>query len=97
MQEQKEKNDAEKLIKKLTGLIKKLPIEKLKQVEKLLNTVEKKALSLKEAAQILDVAVDTVRRAVKAGHIKAFQINKRGVYRIAVEEIEKFTKKGTQK
>ena len=53
-------------------------------------TFGKKAVSLKEAAEILDVSVDTIRRAIKAGAIKAFQINKEGNWKISIEELEKF-------
>jgi excisionase family DNA binding protein len=52
--------------------------------------VEKRVVSLKEAAHILGCSIDTVRRAVKSGQLKAFQINKQGNYRITVDEIERF-------
>lgn len=75
---------------KLAEDIKKLPADRLEVLEKLVSQMSKKAVSLKEAAEMLGVSVDTVRRAIKSGTLKAFQINKGGNYRIPIEEIERF-------
>lgn len=55
-----------------------------------MHTLKKRAFSLKEAAHILGCSIDTLRRAIKSGHLKAFQITKQGNYRVRVEEIERF-------
>jgi excisionase family DNA binding protein len=75
---------------KLAEDIKKLPPDRIDQLEKLVHSMGKKVVSLKEAAEILDVSVDTIRRAIKAGSIKAFQINKAGNWKISIEELERF-------
>lgn len=77
---------------KLTEEIRKLPLEKIDQLEKLLNAMGKKVISIKEAAEILDLSTDTVRRAIKSGSLKAFQLNKMGNWKIPIEEIERFMK-----
>jgi excisionase family DNA binding protein len=50
--------------------------------------MEQRAFSLKDVATILDVHPDTIRRAVKAGKLKAAKIGKD--YRIAKSELERF-------
>ena len=55
-----------------------------------MHCIEKRVVSLKEAAHILGCSIDTVRRAVKSGQLHAFQLNKQGNYRIKVDEIERF-------
>jgi excisionase family DNA binding protein len=78
----------------LTEEIKKLPPEKIEQLERLVRSLGKRALSLKEAAQMLNVSPDTVRRGIKSGSIKAFRLNKSGDYRISIEELDQFMKGG---
>ena len=51
---------------------------------------KKQALSIKEAAEILDVSVDTIRRAIKSGALQGFQLNKAGDWRISILELERF-------
>ena len=75
---------------KLAEDIKNLPADRLAQLEKLVKSLKKKVVSLKEAAEILDVSVDTIRRAVKSGSLKAFQINKAGNWKISIDELERF-------
>lgn len=79
-------------LEQLTQALSKLPVDKIDQVETLINSLGKRALSVKEAAQMLNVCTDTVKRAIKSGRIKAFRINKQGSYRIAMEEIDQFMK-----
>ena len=79
-----------KKLDKLAEEIKRLSPERIDQLEKLVHSLGKKVVSLKEAAEILDVSVDTVRRAVKSGVLKAFQINKAGNWKISIEELERF-------
>lgn len=82
------------LLDKIYDEIKKLSPERLEmletQIQMLEESTEKKAVSLKEAAKIMDVHVDTLRRAIRAGSINAFQVNKEGVWRIAMDEISRF-------
>ena len=77
---------------KLAEDIRKLPPERIDQLEMVMKSMQKKVLSLKEAAEMLDVSVDTIRRAVKSGSLRAFQINKAGNWKIPIEEIERFMK-----
>lgn len=51
-----------------------------------------KTLSVKEAADLLNVGVIMVRNLIKEGSIKAVRLADKGPWRIAVEEVEKFTK-----
>ncbi len=85
-------NKIKQRLDKLTEEIRKLPLEKIYQLEKLLNAMGKKVISIKEAAEILDLSTDTVRRAIKSGSLKAFQLNKMGNWKIPIEEIERFMK-----
>ncbi len=50
--------------------------------------MEQRAFSLKEVASILGVHPETIRRAVKAGKLKAAKIGKD--YRIAKTELDRF-------
>ena len=52
--------------------------------------MEQKAFSLKEVASILGVHPETIRRAVKAGKLKAAKIGKD--YRISKPELERYFK-----
>ncbi len=79
-----------KRIEKLSKDIQKLPPEKLDKLEVFLNTIEKRVFSIKEAAEILDLSVDTLRRAIKSGSLKALQLNKMGNWKIPIEEINRF-------
>lgn len=49
----------------------------------------KEVLSLKETAYLLNVSVDTIRRSIKSGFLKGFQINKAGNWKITTEEIKR--------
>ena len=84
------KTEALKRLEKLSEILKELPLDKIKQVEKYIHSLGKKALSLREASQAIGVSIDTIRRAIKSGSIKAFQVNRSGNYRIPVDEIERF-------
>jgi excisionase family DNA binding protein len=81
---------------KLAADIRNLPPDRVDQLEKVIRSMEKKVLSLKEAAEMLDVSVDTIRRAIKSGNLKAFQINKAGNWKIPIEEIERFMRGGKE-
>jgi excisionase family DNA binding protein len=50
--------------------------------------MEQRAFSLKEVADILGVHPETIRRAVKAGKLKAAKIGKD--YRIAKTEVDRY-------
>jgi excisionase family DNA binding protein len=50
--------------------------------------MKQRAFSLKDVATILDVHPDTIRRAIKAGKLKAAKIGKD--YRIAKTELERY-------
>ena len=79
---------------KIAEGIRNLPHEKIDQLERLLHAMGKKVVSIKEAAEILDISLDTVRRAIKAGSLKAFQLNKMGNWKIPLNEIERFMGSG---
>jgi excisionase family DNA binding protein len=49
-------------------------------------------LSVKEAANLLNVGVTAVRNLIKDGSIKALRLADKGPWRIPFEELEKFTK-----
>ena len=60
------------------------------EVNKLIGS--QKTLNVKEAANLLNVGVTAVRKLIKTGTIKAVRLADKGPWRVAVEEIEKFTK-----
>lgn len=55
----------------------------------LTHLIGKEVLSLKETAYLLNVSVDTLRRSIKSGFLKGFQINKAGNWKITKEEIKR--------
>lgn len=54
---------------------------------------ERKVVTINEAAFMLAVSPLTIRRAIKSGKIKAVQLNRKGRYRINIEEINELIKK----
>jgi len=52
--------------------------------------MDRRVFTLKEAAQILGVHVDTLRRSIKSGKIKGIQMVKAGNWKISREEIDRF-------
>jgi excisionase family DNA binding protein len=86
-------DEASRIKKKLDKLaeeIKSLPPERIDELERLVHSMGKKVVSIREAAEILDVSTDTIRRAIKSGALRAFQINKAGNWKITIEELERF-------
>ena len=81
-------------LNRLAEDIKKLSPDRLDQVEKLLKRMSKKVVSIKEAAEILDVSQDTIRRAIQSKSLVAFQISKKGIWRIPIEELDNFLRRG---
>lgn len=60
------------------------------EVERLIGS--QNTLSVKEAANLLNVGVTAVRNLIKEDSIKALRLADKGPWRIPFEEIEKFTK-----
>lgn len=60
------------------------------EVERLIGS--QNTLSVKEAASLLNVGVTAIRNLIKEESIKAIRLADKGPWRIAVEEIEKYTK-----
>lgn len=92
--EHPERDEEDRSIKerldRLADEIRNLPEHRIKALEKLVRSMDTKVYSLKEAAKILGVHVDTVRRSIKAGKIKAIQMVKEGNWKITHEEIDRF-------
>jgi putative molybdopterin biosynthesis protein len=57
--------------------------------------MQKQAYSIEEAAQILDVHPDTIRRMIKRGELFATKIGKN--YRIPLSEIDRLLGRGPQR
>ena len=53
------------------------------------NTTLPKLLTIRQAAEILNVHVETLRRWDKSGKIKAIRVNERGDRRYKPEDLEK--------
>ena len=53
-----------------------------------------KLLTIKQAAEVLNVHVETLRRWDKSGKLKAIRINKRGDRRYKPEDLETIIKNG---
>jgi len=77
---------------KLAADIRKLSPDRIGHLEKIMQSMTKKVLSLKEAVEMLGCSVDSIRRAIKSGSLRAFQLNKAGNWKITIEEIERFMK-----
>jgi excisionase family DNA binding protein len=52
-----------------------------------------KLLTIRQAAEVLNVHVETLRRWDKAGKLKAIRVNERGDRRYNPEDIERIFKK----
>ena len=57
----------------------------------------KKLLTIRQAAEILNVHVETLRRWDKSGKLIAIKVNDRGDRRFNPKDIENFIKKGKTK
>lgn len=57
------------------------------------NTTLSKLLTIRQAAEILNVHVETLRRWDKAGKLKATRINDRGDRRYKPEDLEQIIEK----
>ena len=79
---------------KLAEDIKKLPKSRITELERIVRSMNKKALSIIETAEIIGVHKDTIRRAINSGSLKAFQLNKRGSWRISIDVVDKLLKEG---
>ncbi len=55
-----------------------------------LNKLDRKAVTIPEAAKMIAVSPLTVRRAIKRGDLKAIRTSPNGVYRIPIVELDKF-------
>lgn len=53
------------------------------------NTTLPKLLTIRQAAEILNVHVETLRRWDKSGKLKAIRVNERGDRRYKPEDLEK--------
>lgn len=56
------------------------------------NTTLPKLLTIRQAAEILNVHVETLRRWDKAGKLRATRINERGDRRYKPEDLERIVK-----
>lgn len=52
--------------------------------------IERKVVTITEAAEMLAVSPLTIRRVIKNGKMKAMRMNLRGRYRIPIEELDSF-------
>lgn len=57
--------------------------------------LERKVVTIIEAANMLAVTPLTIRRAIKSGKIKAMQIQPNGRYRIPIEEVDAFIERNS--
>lgn len=57
------------------------------------NTSLPKLLTIRQAAEILNVHVETLRRWDKSGKLKAIRVNERGDRRYHPEDLEKIVKR----
>lgn len=86
------KNSTKERLDKLVEDINKLPPDRIKNLEKIVHSMSKQVIGLREAARIFGVHPDTLRRAIKAGSMRAFQINKAGNWKVPIDEVERFIK-----
>lgn len=86
----KENSEHQSRLSNIVKALEKLSTEKIDQLEKIIQTPQKQAYTLTEAAEMLAVDRETIRRHILNGSIKAFRLNGRGHYRIPADEIECF-------
>ena len=67
----------------------------MKNNQGILTKLERKVVTIAEAATMLALTPLTIRRAIKSGKIKAMQMQPNGRYRILVEEIDDFIKRNS--
>lgn len=67
------------------GRFLRIPVEEIERL-----TQGKESLSVKEAAELLNVGPKAVRSLINGGAIQAFRLADAGAFRIPLEEIEKF-------
>ena len=60
-----------------------------------LTRLERKVITISEAASMLALTPLTIRRAIKSGKLKAMQIQSNGRYRIPIEEIDAFIQRNS--
>ena len=85
-----ENSSIKERLDRLAEDIKNLPPNRIEELETIVHSMGKRVVTIKEAAQMLDLHVDTIRRAIKSGALKAFQLNRSGSWRISMEELERF-------
>lgn len=83
-----EKRGIDEQLDELAASIRKLSKNRKKHLQELM---EKKVYTVEETAELLHVAPITIRRAIKAGKIKAFRVGPgvRSPLRISYAEIER--------
>jgi len=67
----------------------------MKNNSSLLTKLERKVVTIAEAASMLALTPLTIRRAIKSGKIKAMQMQSNGRYRILIEEIDAFIQRNS--
>jgi excisionase family DNA binding protein len=90
----KEETELKSRLNNIVKALEKLSPEKINKLEKILQAPQKKAYTITEAAEMLAVDRETIRRNIVNGSIKAFRLNGRGHYRIPDEELECFIGRG---
>lgn len=86
----KGENELKSRLGKLVKALEKLSPEKIDKLEKLLHAPQKQAYTISEAAEMLAVDRETIRRNILNGSIKAVRLNDRGHYRIPADELDCF-------
>lgn len=91
-QDQNEASSISARLDKLAEDIKKLPPERVAKLESVVRTMGKKSVTIAEAAEILSASITTIRRAVRSGKLKSYQLNDGGKVYIPMEEIERMVR-----
>ena len=67
----------------------------MKNIKQILTKIERKVVTIAEAADMLALTPLTIRRAIKSGKLKAMQMQSNGRYRITIEEIDDFIQRNS--
>jgi excisionase family DNA binding protein len=67
----------------------------MKSIPNTLTRLERKVVTISEAAIMLALTPLTIRRAIKSGKLKAMQMQSNGRYRIPIEEIDAFIQRNS--
>lgn len=84
-----ENKSREELLDKCLEKVKTLSPYHLKELGAWFDLISNRSVSVREAAKILNLHMNTIYRAINAGKLKAFRLTSTGWWKISIDEIDK--------